>query len=62
MALTDEIQTALYRVLQEALNNVAKHSGATDVQILLEGHSDRVSLIVEDDGCGFDIREAFGPL
>lgn len=57
--LTDEIQTAFYRIVQEALNNVAKHSGATDVQILLKGHSDRVSLIVEDDGCGFDTRQAF---
>jgi signal transduction histidine kinase len=45
--------------LQESLNNVAKHSGATHVQILLEGHSDRVSLIVEDDGRGFDTGGAF---
>jgi two-component system NarL family sensor kinase len=45
--------------VQEALNNVAKHSAATDVQILLEGHSDRVSLIVEDNGCGFDTGQAF---
>jgi PAS domain S-box-containing protein len=58
-SLTDEIQTALYRILQESLNNVAKHSGATHVQILLEGHSDRVSLIVEDDGRGFDTGGAF---
>jgi PAS domain S-box-containing protein len=57
--VTDEIQTALYRILQEALNNVAKHSRATHVQILLEGRSDRVSLIVEDDGRGFDTAAAF---
>jgi PAS domain S-box-containing protein len=63
--LTDEIDTALYRIAQEALNNVAKHAQARHVAILLDGHSDRVSLIVEDDGVGFDVelagaRQRFG--
>jgi PAS domain S-box-containing protein len=52
--LTGEIDTALYRITQEALNNVAKHARARHVAILLDGRSDRVSLIVEDDGVGFD--------
>jgi signal transduction histidine kinase len=54
--LTDEIDTALYRIAQEALNNVAKHARAANVAILLDGRSDRVSLIVEDDGIGVDVE------
>jgi PAS domain S-box-containing protein len=58
--LTDEVETVLYRVLQEALTNVAKHSEAGSVSILLERRSDQVSLIVEDNGVGFDGAQAFG--
>ena len=52
--LTGEIETALYRILQEALTNIAKHAAARHVDILLEGRADHVSLIVEDDGAGID--------
>jgi signal transduction histidine kinase len=52
--LTTERETALYRIIQEALNNVAKHAHARNVSIALQCWSDRVSLIVEDDGVGFD--------
>jgi signal transduction histidine kinase len=52
--LTTERETALYRVMQEALNNVAKHAHARQVIIALQCWSDRVSLIVEDDGVGFE--------
>jgi PAS domain S-box-containing protein len=58
--LTDEIDTALYRIAQEALNNVAKHAQAANVAILLDGRPNRVSLIVEDDGIGVDV-ESVGP-
>ncbi|MBV9925513.1 MAG: PAS domain S-box protein [Acidobacteria bacterium] len=58
--LTDEIETVLYRVLQEALTNVGKHAEADSVSILLERRSDQVSLIVEDNGVGFDGAQAFG--
>ena len=53
-ASTSEIDTTLYRIAQEALNNVAKHARAANVTILLEGRMDAVSLIIEDDGVGFD--------
>ncbi len=49
-----EIETTLYRVTQEALNNVAKHSQATHVSILLSRNPDGVQAIIEDDGRGFD--------
>lgn len=58
--LTDEVETVLYRLLQEALTNVAKHAEASSVSILLERRSDQVSLIVEDNGVGFDGAQAFG--
>ena len=59
--LTNEIDTALYRITQEALINVAKHARAENVAVLLDGHSGRVSLIVEDDGLGFDMKQTIGP-
>ena len=59
--LTSEIDSALYRITQEALINVAKHARAGNVAVLLDGHSGRVSLIVEDDGLGFDMNQPIGP-
>lgn len=58
--LTNEIETVLYRVTQEALTNVAKHAEASSVSILLERRSDQISLIIEDNGVGFDGAQAFG--
>jgi signal transduction histidine kinase len=52
--LASEAETTLYRIAQEALTNVAKHSRAENVDVILERHSDYVLLIVEDDGVGFD--------
>ena len=51
--LAPEVETALYRIAQEALNNVAKHSRARRVEVILERRPDCVLLIVEDDGVGF---------
>jgi signal transduction histidine kinase len=52
--LPDGPRTCLYRVVQEALTNCARHSEAKEVRIALHGSSDRVSLTVQDDGKGFD--------
>ena len=60
--LTNEVETVLYRVTQEALTNAAKHAGAEDVSILLERHPDYVSLIVEDDGVGFEVEQTLSTL
>ncbi len=51
------VETALYRVVQEAMTNVARHAQATRVDILLERSGDRVKVMVEDDGVGFDPAE-----
>jgi PAS domain S-box-containing protein len=58
--MTSEIETALYRIGQEALNNVAKHAQAGNATVLLDRSAGRVSLIVEDDGIGFDVAEQLG--
>ena len=52
--LPGQIETTLFRVAQEALNNIAKHARASRVDIILERRSNQASLIVEDDGVGFD--------
>lgn len=45
---------ALYRVTQEALFNVVRHSGAAHATVSLAGHGAGLRLVVTDDGCGFD--------
>ncbi len=50
--LAPEVETAFYRVVQEALHNVAKHSQAKSVNIQMSRESDQVMLVVEDDGVG----------
>ena len=52
--LGEDVETAIYRVTQEALNNVAKHSGATRVCVILDRYEGKLNLFVEDDGKGFD--------
>ena len=47
----------LYRIAQEALNNVVKYANATSVNITLAEEDDVIALIVEDDGIGFDPEE-----
>jgi PAS domain S-box-containing protein len=52
--LPADTETALYRIAQEALTNVAKHARAANVDVILERRGDTVLLIIEDDGVGFD--------
>ena len=55
--LSPDISLCLFRVLQEALHNSAKHSGVRHVEVQLSGTSDEIHLMVNDSGVGFD-REA----
>jgi signal transduction histidine kinase len=56
--LTSEVETTVYRLAQEALNNVAKHARAAHVDVVLERSSGSLSLIIEDNGVGFDASNA----
>jgi PAS domain S-box-containing protein len=51
------LQTSVYRVLQEALTNVAKHAGARSVSVRLVRDESTVNLLVQDDGVGLDPAE-----
>jgi signal transduction histidine kinase len=54
--LPDVVETNLYRIAQEALNNTTKHSNADRAEVILDAREDSVRLIIEDDGTGFDIE------
>jgi signal transduction histidine kinase len=59
--LPAELKTAIFRVAQEALTNVIKHSDASNVDVRLCYQSDVISLSVKDDGKGFDTRTSTHP-
>jgi signal transduction histidine kinase len=52
--LPDSHRTCLYRVVQEALNNCARHAQATQVRVVVRQDRDGVSVTVQDDGIGFE--------
>jgi len=52
------VETAMFRICQEALNNVAKHARASHVEISLHAAADGVMLDITDDGIGFDTTRA----
>src|SRR6056297_3544393 len=56
--LDDEAKIALYRVAQEALTNIERHSGATHVAIDVRGHLNGATLRITDNGCGLDEAQA----
>lgn len=54
--LPADIKVGLYRIVQEALNNAAKHSGATEMSLIVERLSHSMKVVVTDNGRGFDIE------
>jgi signal transduction histidine kinase len=52
--LVDELEVGVYRIVQEALTNAAKHGAAANARVQVIERDDRVSVLVSDDGCGFD--------
>ena len=55
-----EIETACFRLVQEALTNIARHARATRFSVELLQHNGGLELIVRDDGCGFEPCLALG--
>lgn len=58
--LPGEIETAIYRIVQESLTNVARYSKARTVSVLVERRGGDVIALVEDDGQGFDAAQIIG--
>lgn len=60
LALDPDVEFALYRIGQEALNNALRHAGASTISLRLTADDEHVRLEVADDGRGFDVEEALG--
>ncbi|WP_245516606.1 ATP-binding protein [Methylobacterium segetis] len=58
--LPADVETAAYRIVQEALTNILKHARARGVSLVLDRRADGLRVIVEDDGAGFDSDAANG--
>lgn len=58
--LPAEVETALYRIVQEGLTNMAKHADPSRASVLVTPKNGRVLLVLEDDGIGFDAGQAEG--
>lgn len=52
--LAPEIETVIYRVVQEALTNVIRHAGASSASVIVAARDKQLRVLVEDDGAGFD--------
>jgi signal transduction histidine kinase len=60
--LSQETQLILFRIAQEALRNVGRHSGASRASLSLRGYGDRIRMVVEDDGHGFRLAGGLSDL
>jgi len=60
--IAGEVELVLFRVCQEALTNVARHSGASHAAVVLTALDQRVRMTIEDDGVGFDVEARTGRL
>lgn len=56
--LPPSVETAVYRIIQESLTNIARHAQAETASVLVEQRNGRIRAIVEDDGVGFDEQMA----
>jgi signal transduction histidine kinase len=56
---SDEEQITIYRIIQECLTNIEKHAQATHASLVIRKHADCTLFLVEDNGGGFNVREAF---
>lgn len=59
-SLTPAVEVGFYRIAQEALQNALRHAGAAHVILCLEVSTDTARLVIEDDGCGFDVAAVAG--
>ncbi|AVP98418.1 sensor histidine kinase [Ahniella affigens] len=60
LALDDDLNTVVFRLIQEALSNVAKHAGASQVVVRLARKTSAIHVLIADNGRGCDIEQALG--
>ena len=56
----EQIEVTAWYVLAEALSNVVKHAGASEVEVSLSQQDGRLRMVIRDDGCGFDLGRPRG--
>jgi signal transduction histidine kinase len=56
--LPSDVESSLYRVVQESLTNIAKHANAENISVSVVRRASTVAAVIEDDGAGFDQRAA----
>ncbi len=56
--LTEDMESSIYRIVQESLTNILRHAKATYADVILEWQEDQIIIIVEDDGIGIDLSAA----
>jgi two-component system, NarL family, sensor histidine kinase UhpB len=54
--LSEEQKTAIYRIVQEQMNNILKYADASDINIVMYSAGEQVHLLISDNGKGFDVR------
>jgi two-component system sensor histidine kinase DegS len=57
-----EVETMLFRIVQEALNNIGKHANATEALITIEYSEEKIILTISDNGKGFELSESIDAL
>lgn len=57
--MSPELETTIYRLIQEALTNIAKHAQAKNVSLIITSTNEYISVVVEDDGIGFDSHKKY---
>jgi two-component system, NarL family, sensor histidine kinase DegS len=58
--LSPQAEVAIYRIVQEALNNTTKHASATHACVQIRRELNKVCLTISDDGIGFDVQSVLG--
>ncbi|HCR71348.1 MAG TPA: sensor histidine kinase, partial [Anaerolineae bacterium] len=54
--LSPDVEQTIYRIAQEAIENITKHSGAKKIKVELLNRDSHIHLIIQDDGLGFDVK------
>lgn len=60
--LDPKLEVAIYRIIQEAINNIVKHSRATSYSIILKEETEKIKILISDDGVGFNTNDTINDI